>query len=142
MGLESKCNELVRRLAEEGVDIATMKILELDAVDTSELVNSIECMEDGSPRNGARFVIFTTCDHAIYVEFGVGVKGSKSPHPDTSIVGWKYDVNEHGEEGWYYYKNGKWNWTKGMASRPFMYETGQELRKKINDVAQEVFGDD
>ncbi len=37
------------------------------------------------------------CGYAVYVEFGTGVKGKGSPHPDVAILGWKYDVNNHGE---------------------------------------------
>lgn len=140
--LEDKCYEFARRLAEEGVEIAKMKVSELGAIDSGELINSITWQEDGSPKNGSRFLILTTSDHAIYVEFGTGIKGLRSPHPDKSIVGWKYDINEHGDAGWYYYKDGEWHWTRGMPSRPFMYETGIELRHRINEIAREVFCSD
>lgn len=41
--------------------------------------------------------------------------------------------------GWYYFKDGDWHWTKGMPSRPFMYQTGMDLRARIESVAREVF---
>ena len=94
--------------------------------------------------NGATYVIYTDCPWAAYVEFGTGVVGEKSPHPNKSMAGWKYDVNSHGEAGWYYFKDGEWHWTNGMISRPFMYETGQQLRNMgvISRIAKEVFGSD
>ena len=49
-------------------------------------------------------------------------------------------VNNHGEKGWFYFRDGEWHWTKGMPSRPFMYETSIELAEKIVEVAKEVFG--
>ena len=73
------------------------------------------------------------------MEFGTGVVGQESPHPDTSIVGWKYDMNQHGDMGWYYFKDGEWHWTKGMPSRPFLYQTGMDLRERIEEIAREVF---
>ena len=75
-------------------------------------------------------------------EFGVddSITGLHNPHPNASVSGWKYDVNEHGESGWFYYRDGEWHWTKGMPSRPFMYETDLELILEISKIAKEVFG--
>ena len=94
--------------------------------------------------NGASYYIYTACPWAKFVEFGTGIVGSENSHPDTSIVGWKYDTNNHGEKGWHYFKDGAWHWTQGMPSRPFMYNTASELRSMntIADIAREVFGSD
>ena len=138
--LDYKCQKLAERLAEEGVAIARLKIAAYDAVFTGELLNSINSEFGGVIQHGSKWIIYTGCSWAPFVEFGTGVEGQKSPHPDTSIVGWKYDVNSHGEKGWAYFKDSAWHWTKGMPSRPFMYETGQELRKIVVKIAKEVFG--
>lgn len=74
-------------------------------------------------------------NYAIFVEFGTGVVGEGSSHPKASEYGWVYDVNGHGESGWWYptdaddpnptKKLGKEGWiafTRGQASRPFMYD--------------------
>jgi hypothetical protein len=137
-----KCQKLAEKLAEEGVFIARLKIAEYDAVYTSELLQSIKSEYGGVVQNGATWIVYTDCPHAAWVEFGTGIVGSQSPHPDTSLVNWRYDVNEHGEAGWFYFNStdGKWHWTKGMISRPFMFETGQELHKLVSKVAKEVFG--
>lgn len=137
--LNYKCKVFAERLAEEGVALARIKVSEKDAIYTGELLSSIKAEYGGSSAEGATWYIYTDCDWAIYVEFGTGVVGSQSPHPDTSLVNWKYDVNSHGESGWYYYKDGEWHWTKGMPSRPFMYETGRDLGQIIQMVAKEVF---
>ena len=44
-------------------------------------------------------------------------------------------------EGWWYYdeKQGRKRWTKGMPSRPFMYETARDLERKVVEIAREVF---
>ena len=77
------------------------------------------------------------CGYAVYVEFGTGVVGSRKPHPDISIAGWKYDVNGHGELGWWYRgKDGTLYWTKGFESRPFMYNTAQQLRTLVVPTAK------
>lgn len=138
--LESKCKKFAERLAEEGIKIAKLKVTEYDAIYTGELLGSINSEPGGMIQHGGKWIIYTGCEWAPFVEFGTGIAGQQSPHPDTSIVGWKYDINDHGEKGWYYFKDGAWHWTKGMPSRPFMYETGRDLRKIIVEIAKEVFG--
>lgn len=73
--------------------------------------------------------------YAIFVEYGTGVIGEDTPHPQAHMNGWVYDVNGHGEYGWWYpskesdpnptrylSKDGTWwAWTRGQQSRPFMY---------------------
>lgn len=137
----SKTKKLAERLAREGVFIAKAKIAEKNAVYTAELLNSMEIRAGDVIQNGAQYKVYTGCPWAAYVEFGTGVVGKSNPHPDVSIVGWRYDVNEHGEHGWHYYKDGAWHWTKGMPSRPFMYETATELSMRVSEIAKEVFGE-
>ena len=123
-----------------GVETAKMKVRQYNAVYTGELLNSINYEQGAVIQSGATWIVYTGCDWAKFVEFGTGIVGKQNPHPDTGIIGWKYDVNDHGEAGWFYYLDGKWHWTKGMPSRPFMYETSIELAEKIAKVAKEVFG--
>ena len=137
-----KTRKLAERLAEEGVKLAKIKISEYPAVDTGELLDSMQAEAGDVIQYGSKWVVFTDCPHAAFVEFGTGIKGMESPHPDTSLAGWRYDINEHGEAGWHYYKNGEWHWTKGMQARPFMYETGRDLALKVSKIAKEVFADD
>lgn len=138
--LVKKCEEFVRRLAERGVEIAEMKITDYDAIYTGELLASINAEQGAVIQNGAMWIVYTNCPWAKFVEFGTGIVGKNSPHPDTSIVGWKYDVNEHGEKGWFYFRDGEWHWTKGLPSRPFMWETSLQLTQEIVKIAKEVFG--
>lgn len=140
--LYDKCEEMAYKLAEEGISIAQMKIGNFGAIFTGELMNSISLEPGDMVGVGAKYYIYTGCEWAKFVEFGTGIVGEENPHPDPSLANWKYDVNKHGEGGWYYYRDGEWHWTQGMPSRPFMYETGQELRGKVVGIAQEVFGED
>lgn len=135
-----KATELAERLAERGVEIAKMKVTSHNAIYTGELLGSIGQKPGTVIRQGGSYVVYTGCAWAKFVEFGTGIRGKQSPHPDTSIAGWKYDVNNHGEAGWYYFRDGEWHWTKGMPSRPFMYETDVELMMEIPKIAKEVFG--
>nr|DAV40727.1 MAG TPA: tail component protein [Caudoviricetes sp.] len=155
--LKDKCNLLSQRLAEKGVEIARAEIVDLDAVFTSELLNSIHSEDKG---NGVWAVVAGT-DHALFVEFGTGQVGQQSPYPYgfPEGISWSYntgktirqalnDIVIHGstfvKAGEYYWsyvgKDGKIHITKGMPSRPFMYNTANELMDKIVETAREVFG--
>lgn len=138
--INRKCELLVQRLAQEGVILAQIKIMQYPAIYTGELLESISAEPGALLTNGAQWVIYTGCEWAPYVEFGTGIVGSENPHPETGLANWKYDINKHGEAGWHYFKEGEWHWTKGMPSRPFMYETGKDLRTLVPKIAREVFG--
>lgn len=140
--LTDKCYEFAEKLADKGVQIAQLKISSSGAVESGELMESMSLEPGDLMTDGARFIIYTGCQWAAYIEFGTGLIGSQNPHPDPSLANWKYDVNLHGEKGWYYHKDGEWHWTKGMMSRPFMYETGKEIATMVAEVAREVFGSD
>ena len=132
-----KCNRLIEALTDYGADVAKIQVAQLDAVYTGELENSIEGYYSPTHNVG---IIKAGAYYAAYVEFGTGVVGSKSPHPNPQ--GWQYDVNGHGDEGWVYYDDysGKFRWTKGFKSRPFMYNTARQLEKECAKIAREVFG--
>ena len=137
-----KVNKFAEALVLRGVEIAELNIAGFDAVFSSELLSSIDFEAGDVITDGSRWIIYTDCEWAKYVEFGTGVIGNENPHPDTSLGNWKYDANNHGEAGWSYYKDGEWHHTKGMPSRPFMYETGIELADVVIETAKEVFNSD
>lgn len=136
--IEKLAVDLTAELAAQGAQIALVEAA--DIKDTGTLLSSIV-----GEAGGNYGFVKCKCGYAVYVEFGTGVVGSKKQHPDLSIVGWRYDVNGHGELGWWYpttysdpnpykrkSKDGKiYAWTKGMPSRPFMYNTAQQLRRLV-----------
>lgn len=132
--VEKAAEEIVYRLTEEGVSLAQMNAAYMNIYDSGELVNGIE-----SQYSGNKGFVISTATHSVFCEFGTGVVGANNPHPEVAILGWKYDVNQHGELGWWYYdKNGEARWTKGMPSRPYMYDTAKMLRNRVVPIAKEV----
>ena len=131
-----KCNLLIEALTDYGVEVAKIKVVELGAIFTGELLNSIEGYYSPTYNVG---IIKAGSYYAAYVEFGTGVVGKGSAHPKPQ--GWQYDVNDHGDEGWVYFDDytGKFRWTKGFKSRPFMYNTARELERNCKKIAEEVF---
>lgn len=76
-----------------------------------------------------------------YAEFGTGMVGRESPHVADWIAksGWKYDVNEHGEKGWVYYKDGQFHWTAGIPAKKKFYEASEKMEENFPIIAREEF---
>ena len=134
--LNKKVSLLIKTLTDYGVDVAKAQIRELGAWYTGELESSITGYFSPTVSAG---VIKAGSPYAVFVEFGTGIVGQTSPHPDPKD--WQYDINKHGEDGWIYFneRDGRWHWTKGVESRPFMYNTARELEMECMRIAKEVF---
>lgn len=96
-----------------------------------------------------KLVVDSTSNITPFIEYGVGIVGSRNPHPKASEFGWEYDINNHGEAGWLFpitdnyayipeyiiYINGKpFYHTRGHSAYPFMYETWLYGRRIANNV--------
>lgn len=137
--LERKLDSLLTALAEQGTIIAKNNISAYHMPwATGELENSIQGIYDSNTGKGA---IWSDSDHAVYVEFGTGIVGKNSPHSESGTQGYQYDVNNHGDSGWWYLKDedGNFHWTKGMPSRPFMWTTANRLREMLPSMAKQAF---
>ena len=145
--VESKAKLLVERLTDQGADLVRVKIVEMGAFDTGELLSGVSGYYSPSLNVG---FIRVTSDHVAFVEFGTGVVGKSSPHPNAeylSKAAWGYATGakifttKDGRVGWIYpTDDGGYRFTEGMAARPFMYETALELAREFPRLAKEVFG--
>ena len=135
--LNAKVSMLIEALTDYGVEVAKAQVRELGAWYTGELESSIEGYFSPSVGVG---IIKAGAPYAVYVEFGTGIVGKSQPHPSPDD--WRYDINNHGDRGWWYFNDytGHPQWTKGMPSRPFMYNTARELENACERIAREVFG--
>lgn len=131
--IEDMPQELIFRMTEQGVSFAQQNASYMDIYDSGELVNNID-----SKYENEKGYVYSGAKHSAFCEFGTGVVGLGSQHPNPPD-GWTYDSNEHGEDGWWYYnKDGERRWTKGMPSRPYMYDTSRMLRRMTVPTAKEV----
>lgn len=147
--LTYKCQLLAEKLAEKGVEIAQTYIASLDATFTYELNSSIRAEYKGSAKGGGIWAVVAGTDHAMFVEFGTGIVGKRSPYPGKLPEGvdWQYASGKtirqlaDGRYGWFYQDdNGEWWFTEGMPSKPFMYYTAIQLQDIVAETAKEVFG--
>lgn len=82
----------------------------------------------------------TTDSIDTYKEYGTGIVGASNPHLSEILekIGWKYDVNDHGEKGWIYPKgDGTFGWTRGMSAQKKFYQACKRVEENFNDIAIE-----
>ena len=150
--LKETMNELVQKLMQEGVEIAKMQVVSMDAFDTGYLESSIH---KGLfiPEWGVGWVV-VDAPYAVFVEYGTGVVGAEDGHTGIGDHDWNdpivsmngkvyagYDSQGHGEAGWFYIddRDGKRKWTKGYVSRPFMYNTMRWLEEVAPERTSEMW---
>ena len=133
------CNELLKQLGALATDTAKSVLVFDSAIFTAQLYDSLGA--------GSRFdaqtrtaILRTDVPYAAYVEFGTGIVGD-GDHPDAGTVGWKYDVNGHGEGGWYYRndRDGQVHWTQGEPAKPFMYSAFARVRSDAPRLTATIF---
>lgn len=147
--LTFKCRLLAEKLSERGVEIARVQIADLDAIFTGELIQSLHSEYKGSTPYGVIFAVVADSSHAVFVEFGTGQRGEDKPYPYPlpEGVSWDYNVGKTirqnpvtGRYYWFYPgQDGKWHYTEGMPSRPFMYLTSMELIREVPKIAKDIF---
>lgn len=143
--IEINSKEVVKLLCDFGFDICNAKIVEMNIYDEGNLANSVSTYYNEAQNRG---FIKVSCDYAVFVEFGTGTKGAKSSYAGQAMSeigyryqgGTKYITLADGRIGWYYpTKDGSYRFTEGMPSRPFMYETGLEMRNVLDSIVKAVF---
>lgn len=160
--LPRKLKELCKRLSYKGVEIAKSNIVSMDAQFTGELLASIRSQYEGKIGDTVVFCIIADNEHAAFVEFGTGQLGQEHPYTGTLPDIWNYNSGEHiqqatediyvsgytdayikaGDYFWVYVgeQDGKLHISKGMPSRPFMYNTARDLYSIAMETVKEVFG--
>lgn len=143
-GFLAKVEEFTRAMAVYGAVVAQTKVMELDAIDTGALQQSIMVRKGEDKRNGFQYVIYTDSPYAVYVEFGTGPAATSEGHIRKRDG--KYFPPRIHPSGDGVYRDTPWVWNgrsfNGMPARPFLWETLTELQKDetVRRVAMEVFG--
>lgn len=118
--LKPAMQSLIDYLGNRGVEVAKAALMfvgESPAYMTGDLQESITFRsEEGSGVLSAGEGLTDgngNQSYALYVEYGTGIYGE--------------DINGHAEKGWWYLAPWGWTWTNGMAPRPFMASTFNDL---------------
>lgn len=154
--LNKKCEELCRRLAVEGIQIAQAhigdsgfgKYIRLASEITPEHAGcrAVLYMEDTAKitsewqtKEGTRSA---TISPILMIEFGSGLK-AQNPAGISGVGTGTFPGHTHAEDpgGWYYMDlDGVWHHSTGVEAKMPIYFAGKEMREKIVAVAKEVFG--
>lgn len=133
-----RLEELIDVMCVEGEEYACNF---LEHIDTGETINSIRGYREGN-------VGIIEAGGAVYwLEFGTGTtynKGSDPYHDNRYELGmnnWGNFGMGQGKDpnGWWYWKDGKWNHTYGIPENPFMAKSAERLRQEFVKNAQRVF---
>lgn len=133
---EARVRSISKALEKRGEEIARERIAHYTN-GTGNLANHIVVWTEYVDGKFKTYIKLDT-EYAAYVEFGTGIVGAADDHPRASQR-WAYDVNQHGEAGWIYPKDGEFYWTQGEPAKPIMYETLQLLKAEFPAIVKEVF---
>ena len=158
--LNAKADELVRRLAEIGVEVARSEYQSAPYAGT----NDVDV--DWNQENGrGTATIRATGNAVLFIEFGTGIlnpedwnargalsnsegvvlHGQYDQKKGNSVFGWTYigDMPENPPVGTNpSYKSSNAIHTYGEAPHPAMYHARKEIIEKVQEIAKEVFSND
>lgn len=158
-GLDKKLLTKINKLVDEGKQngLETIRKMTEDKIQNNltkynipnETVSSMVVV---ATENGVH--VSVGGEDLLYVEYGTGIVGSSDPHPDPTSVGWRYDINNHGEAGWWYpttaddtnptkkeVSGGFIAWSAGVRARPFMFDTWLWLSLNANSILTKAIAD-
>lgn len=149
--LQMKCQEVCRRLSDEGIKVANV------AIDSVPIGKTIVLTLDMEPSKfGCRAIMKmdgreTKLDDgrtfytAFAIEFGAGIKYNSSANPKAKEFGMgvgTFPNQKHAFDpnGWMYLgDDGEWHHSYGVKASMPMYSASVEMRKKIDEIIKEVF---
>ena len=150
--LPRKCQEICRRLAEEGVRVADAAINSVPIGKTITLTTDINPSKMGcqaimkmtgrETRTEDGRIFYT----ALAIEFSAGVRYANTASPKAKDFGMgtgTFPDAKHiwDTEGWYYLgDDGNWHHSFGVQASAPLYNAGNAIRQKIDSIVKEVFG--
>ena len=143
----------LEKLAEIGVDVAKVKFQSAQYDGENDVVL-------GKPEwiNDNKLVISATGTSVMFIEFGTGAPMESTPHPladEKGVTRGSYGYHLGRLDTWRYKGNPGTNGeiiregkhkgeieTHGNPANRCMYDASKEMRRKIREIAKEVFGSD
>lgn len=159
--LNAKADELVKRLAEIGVEVADREYHLAPYAGT----NDVEVKYNQDNGRGTA-TIRATGKAVLFIEFGTGIlnpedwnargalsnsegvvlHGQYKDHKGDSVFGWTYTgdmpANPPAGTGPSYKSGNGYIHTYGEAPHPAMYHARKEIIEKVQEIAKEVFSND
>lgn len=150
--LEGKCQELIQRLAEIGVEVIETNITSAQTDDSSK-THKID-KDTNNTKGHAELVLKVKGEDLVFIEFGAGVHFNGPVGTAVSPVGEElgFTIGSYSDYGpggksfgqfdmWYYRgPDGEEKYTHGTEGTAPVYNASLEMRRKIIEIAEEVFG--
>lgn len=148
--LPRKCQEICRRLAEEGVRVADAAINSVPIGKTITLTTDINPSKMGcraimkmtgrETRTEDGRIFYT----ALAIEFGAGIRYNPTANPKASEFGMgvgTFPGQTHAfEDKWHYLgDDGEWHVSHGVQASMPMYHAFSEMTKSVDKIVKEVF---
>ena len=125
---------LIEKLTARGLEILKEEASNVNFITTSN-VNYVNSMQSRI-EDYCTGVLYSTSDHAAYNEFGTGVVGLGSDVETISAVtGMSY------KDGWHYFANGEWHYTRGQKGQYVFYKTILRLQQEIPMLVRDYIDD-
>ncbi len=137
---ERRQDLFLARMVQRGIEIVReelqLLIYDTPGLWTGDLRDSIRGGYDLKAKRGW---VGTTLYYAKFVEFGTGMVGRKSPHPEYGEQGWVYKPEDR---YWIYFneRSQRFVATYGYRARPFMWNAARRLEEEAVTIAKELFG--
>lgn len=132
--MNQKIHELVKRLAELGMEVAQV------SYDTATYDGNKDVKVDIEEIDNKTYAVVATGHATLFIEFGSGIGNDGHPEPLYEIGSWS--DSPQGKGHWdtppWYYAHGKKSW--GNPPSKSMYDARTEVGNKIGEIAREVFG--
>lgn len=159
--LKKKEEELLLRLHAEGVDLANIKLATVQYDGTMNVqVDNVPHWESNPFTESPRLALSVVGDEITFIEFGSGVHYTEQ-HPEAAKFGMirgTFGGGRGANPPWLFYDEGGNPGygqivastkdggvlveTYGNPPNRVVYDTGKELRTRVQDIAREVFADD
>jgi hypothetical protein len=106
--LPKMANELLRECCEQIIYLADQNLEK--SMRGDEVIDSIKSSWEIVLATNGHAQIINHSTKAVYVEFGVGVVGSGTPHPSAAMAGYEYNkpsLKKDLYDSWYFYLDGE-----------------------------------
>lgn len=150
--LPSKCEKIVKRLLESGVEVASAKVSESPLgkyviISTDISYEKMGCkgilLAKGEVKESGEFDPFSTL---LAIEFGAGIHYNSEPNPKAGELGFGVgtfpnQIHAFQEEGWMYWDENaqEWKHTYGVQATMPMYSADMDIIDNIVKIARDVF---
>lgn len=149
--IDAGLNNSVADLGKHCKDIAKANVIiyDKDPFTGEQIKNNIKLSIENKMGGNIRAVVEAGHQDSKFYEYGTGIVGSESPHPESEKAGWEYNLSTiykrissiSGREGWFHNFPIGVRFTSGQPASAFMFKAYSSTRAKAQSLLKEKFND-